>query len=49
MKNGLTNPEIVNKTNISYTIINNIRNKKTFQHLTKNEDIPIIKCKNQYK
>jgi group I intron endonuclease len=49
MREGLTNKEIMDKLNISFTMVNGIRNKKTFKYLTENIEIPIIKQKNQYK
>lgn len=49
MIDGLTNKEIMEKFNISYTMVRGIRTKKTFEHLIKDLKIPNIKQKNQYK
>lgn len=46
---GKTNKEIEKLTNVSYTVILNVRKKKSWTHLTKGLNIPDIKCKNQYK
>ena len=48
MKNNLTNRQIIDKTGLTFTIINGIRNKETYQYLTKNEDIPNIKMNKTY-
>jgi len=49
MIDGLTNKEIMEKFNISYTSVRGIRTKKTFKYLLKDLQIPNIKQKNQYK